>query len=181
MKRWFGSGWRRVRLGKGFWVGVEVIWLRVRAGAAWKGVLDRWLGVLAQSESGRDLGRGFGFVMRWFGSGWRRVGLGKRFWVGEEVILFRMKASEAWEGVLSIWGGDLAPGGMFTIEKKLCQNSFKMQTVLIQFHSMFFALIDWLIVNFGPSIYSLAFAIKCIFLIFSKIFCLNFSEVFHRA
>jgi hypothetical protein len=30
-----------VRLGKGFWVGVEVIWLRVKAGEAWEGF---WVG-----------------------------------------------------------------------------------------------------------------------------------------
>jgi hypothetical protein len=28
-----------MRLGKGFWVGKEVIWLRMKAGAAWEGIL----------------------------------------------------------------------------------------------------------------------------------------------
>jgi hypothetical protein len=36
------------------------------------------------------------------------VRLGKGFWVGEEVIWLRMKADEAWEGILGGWGGDLA-------------------------------------------------------------------------
>jgi hypothetical protein len=35
--------------------------------------------------------------------------------VGEEMILLRVKASEAWEGVLSIRGGDLVPGGIFVV------------------------------------------------------------------
>jgi hypothetical protein len=29
------------------------------------------------------------------------VGFGKEFWVGEEVILLRVKADGGWEGVLS--------------------------------------------------------------------------------
>jgi hypothetical protein len=29
-----------VGIGKGFWVGEEAIWFRVKAGGAWKGVLD---------------------------------------------------------------------------------------------------------------------------------------------
>ena len=72
--------WLRVKAGEaweGFWVGKEVSFLLEKAGAAWKGVLDRC----------------FGSDLRW-------EGLGKGFWVCEEVILLRAKAGWAWEEVL---------------------------------------------------------------------------------
>jgi hypothetical protein len=110
VRRWFGSEWRQMRLGKRFWVGEEVILLRVKAGEAWEEVSGRWGVDLAQDEDGCGLGRGFGWVRRWFGSGWRQVRLWMGFWVGEEVIWLRVKSDEAWKGVLGRWGGDFAQG-----------------------------------------------------------------------
>jgi hypothetical protein len=41
-----------VRLGKRFWVGEEMIWLKMEADAAWEGVLGGCVGGLAQGEGG---------------------------------------------------------------------------------------------------------------------------------
>jgi hypothetical protein len=41
-----------VRLGKQFWVSEEIIWLRLKAGAAWERVLGWCGGDLAQGEGG---------------------------------------------------------------------------------------------------------------------------------
>jgi hypothetical protein len=49
-----------VRLGKRFWEGEEIIWLRMKAGAAWEGILGGCSGDLAQGKGGRGLERVLG-------------------------------------------------------------------------------------------------------------------------
>jgi hypothetical protein len=66
-------------------VGEEVIWLRGKAGGAWEMVLGGGRGDLDQGERRWALGKGFGGV-RTEEVIWFKLGLGKRFWVGEEVI-----------------------------------------------------------------------------------------------
>jgi hypothetical protein len=45
-----------------------------------------------------------------FGSRSRCVGLGMGFWVGEELILLRVKSCRAWDGVMAGVGVNLAQG-----------------------------------------------------------------------